>query len=87
MIGQLVLYAKENTSSSKSILHYTFTSTAYLVINRTECALLVLLLRTCVQTKPGHAPYFLTQKGLLLINKKKLYLPLLCYLQKVCLVS
>ena len=43
MIGHLVLFAEENTSSSKSILRYTLTSTAYLAIGRTESALLVLL--------------------------------------------
>ena len=43
MIGHLVFFTEENTSSSKSILRYTLTSTAYLAIRRTESSLLVLL--------------------------------------------
>ena len=58
MIGDLVLFAEENTSNSKS---YTPTSTAYLAIGRTESALLVLL-QNYAQTKWGHAPYFLMHK-------------------------
>ena len=57
MIGHLVLFAKENTNSSKSILCYTLTSTTYLAIGKTESALLVLLqnLRT---NEAGSRPYF-----------------------------
>ena len=43
MIGHLILFAEENTSSSKTILRYTLTSTTYLAIGRTESVLLVLL--------------------------------------------
>ena len=39
----MVLFAEENTGSSKSILPYTLRSTTYLAISRTASALLVLL--------------------------------------------
>ena len=71
MIGHLVLFAEENISSSKSILRYILTSTAYLPIDRTESALLVLC-KTCARAKRGHAPFILTQNRLLLINEKRL---------------
>ena len=58
MIGHLILFTEEGTSSSKSILRYTLTSTAYLAIGRTESAFCT----TCARTKRGQAPYFLMRK-------------------------
>ena len=66
MIGHGVLFTEETLTVAKSMLRCTITSTAYITISKTECALLVHSQNlTYAQMMRGHTPSFLTRKRIL----------------------